>query len=277
MGSKRRPATRGQLSQQQWSDIRQAARLARTEGVTLSFHGVTISPPTSSAGTLQGSPVVREPRAQRKAEKGTTKDDGDGQQPMDTSDAPKVPSKRHQRSAQRLVDYQETQRAAKWKPMVQKMIWSIRREARDEIWCSWMRSGIARVKLRAVFWRAWTTPSDAVRETIRPPTPRCSKSTNLLEVSPRDRCILRRARLLSLAVPRASEQRHVEGWLGLVQENIRPISDDEGTEHDGDTAAAPGRVPPRTREAAGLNTPASSQRGGNKKTRGRRSDSRVYR
>ena len=87
----------------------------------------------------------------------------------------------------------------------------------------------------------------------------------------------RRARLLSLAVPRASVQRPVDGWLGLVQENIRPLSDDEVSEHDGDTAAAPGRVPPRTREAAGLNTPASSKRGGNKKTRGRRSESRAFR
>ena len=106
------------------------------------------------------------------------------------------------------------------------------------------------MKLRVVFWRAWTTPSDAVRATIRPPTLRCAKSTNLLEVSPRDRYILCRARLLSLAVPRASEQRPVDGWLGLVQENIRPLSDDEVSEHDGDTAATPGRVPPRTREAA---------------------------
>jgi hypothetical protein len=276
MKGKRRHATRGQLSQQQWQDIRQAARLARTEGVTLSFHGVTISPPTSSAGILQGGPVVREPRAQRKADSGTTKDDGDGQQPMDTSDAPKVPSKRQQRSAQRLVDFQDAQRAAKWMPMVQKMIWSIRREARDEIWCSWMRSGIARVKLRSVFWRAWTTPSDAVRATIRPPTPQRPKSTNLLEVSPRDRFILCRARLLSLAVPRASEQRPVEVWLGLVEE-LRPFSDDDENEHGGDTAVASGRVPPRTREAAGLHTPASSKRGGNKKTRGRRSDSRAYR
>ena len=36
-------AKRGCRSVRQWQDIRQAARLARTEGVTIELHGVTES------------------------------------------------------------------------------------------------------------------------------------------------------------------------------------------------------------------------------------------
>ena len=37
-------AKRGCLTARHWQDIRQAARLARSEGVTLITHGVTVAP-----------------------------------------------------------------------------------------------------------------------------------------------------------------------------------------------------------------------------------------
>ena len=37
-------AKRGCLNARQWQDIRQAARLARSEGVTLITHGITVTP-----------------------------------------------------------------------------------------------------------------------------------------------------------------------------------------------------------------------------------------
>ena len=44
MKDKRSVAKRGTMSKQHWEDLRQAARLARTESVTLTMHGVKIDP-----------------------------------------------------------------------------------------------------------------------------------------------------------------------------------------------------------------------------------------
>ena len=94
-------ANRGRLSERARDDIRFAARTAREEGVTLSLHGVTVS-------------CTRKPRASDK------KSCSNGQQKKSTAIVPSTPadesspaplSKRQQRSAQRLQEFQEKKRA----------------------------------------------------------------------------------------------------------------------------------------------------------------------
>ena len=101
---------RGMLSARAWEDLRQASRLAHAQGVTLFMHGVKIVPQERyvSKGDTTGS----KPRAAATTLT-TTERDGRKRQPtVPVGDARDQPSKRQQRSAQRLQDHREKQRAA---------------------------------------------------------------------------------------------------------------------------------------------------------------------
>jgi len=97
----------GCLSARQWSDIRQAARLVKSDGVRMTVHGVLLAPDsTSSAGKPQKG--TREP----KQNPANAPDEGKDCATMDTVDDRPALSKKQQRDAQRLADYREKQRVA---------------------------------------------------------------------------------------------------------------------------------------------------------------------
>ena len=116
-GSPTTAATRGRLSERAWADVRRAARLAREEGVKLCVHGVLVSPVLQK---LQHR-MIPGRRAthgrQQPAETAVQK------QSMPTAvdeASPPALSKRHQRSAERLQEYQEKKRAALVAELVSK-------------------------------------------------------------------------------------------------------------------------------------------------------------
>ena len=111
MGQKRSVAKRGTMSKQHWEDLRQAARLARTEGVTLTLHGVTIDPPKTARA--QGSGKVLEPPPHCAGKKGQASKADKESQPMDTTGDGTTLSKKQQRSTKRLSEFQEAKRAEK--------------------------------------------------------------------------------------------------------------------------------------------------------------------
>jgi hypothetical protein len=145
----------GSLSARQWQDIRQAARLARSEGVTLAMHGVRIS-----GGGLPAA-AEQQQTARRRPLPGT----GDGAQPMDleggaTPTATRSTSKQL-RDARKLEEFLERKRAERWLRFVQPLLKTDRWKHQQSVWTTWMRSRPspkrdARRKLRDVFWRAWT-------------------------------------------------------------------------------------------------------------------------
>ena len=146
MGQKRTASKRGTMSARHWADIRQAARLVRTEGVMLTLHGIEIHPPRAqavrSSQSSAGKAVEKKPEPE-----------DDGQQPMETV-ASNEPSKSQQRSARRLAEFIEKKRAARWSEMVQNALRLAREKLRADTWTAWMRSRLARAKLRKLLWRA---------------------------------------------------------------------------------------------------------------------------
>ena len=98
------------LSAWAWEDLRQASRLAHAQGVTLFMHGVKIVP--QERYVSKGDTTPSKPRAAATTLT-TTERDGRKRQPtVPVGDARDQPSKRQQRSAQRLQDHREKQRAA---------------------------------------------------------------------------------------------------------------------------------------------------------------------
>ena len=278
MGPKRSAAKRGTLGKQQWEDLRQAARLSRTEGVTLTFHGVQIDPP--KAARSQGSAKGLEP-AHRAGKKGQASKADEELQPMDTTDGGSKSSKNQQRSAQRLEDFQKAKRAEQcvehWQLMVRLVCRQIRAKLLADTWTGWMRSKCARTKLCRtlwpIVWREWTRPSEEVMAALEPAHRLANVKTNLKTCSARDAYILRKARrvLLPHNPPRGLGCRSVRiGWL-----RQRPAQDDASSEEEDDDNSGPSAVgvqPKASRKssAAGLQTPGSG-RSNRKKTRARQS------
>ena len=104
-------AKRGCRTERQWQDIRRLAWLARDEGVALTMHGITVTPPSLS--DKDKCPLVEGRNL-------TAVRDGREQQSLETSDpardaaadtAAAAPSSRQRRNAQRLLEYQQKVRA----------------------------------------------------------------------------------------------------------------------------------------------------------------------
>ena len=119
---------RGLLTARHWQDIRRAARLARSEGVTLILHGITIDP-TARGQENQPQPENTSPM--------TTVRDGSGQQPKGSighscenpiakQHERQPPSKKQrdqQRSLQRLHDHQQAKACGtRWLPLVRGLL-----------------------------------------------------------------------------------------------------------------------------------------------------------
>lgn len=108
-------AMRGRISERAWVDIRRAARIASTAGVTLRVHGVEVSGTAlmqrRMRTKMQGTNVQSKVPAASVAAPATH---------METSgEAPTPPlSKRQQRSKARLLEFQEKKREA----LVQKCV-----------------------------------------------------------------------------------------------------------------------------------------------------------
>jgi hypothetical protein len=149
----RRP--RGSLSARQWQEIRQAARLARSEGVEASRFGFTFRPApgsqtsrrpgeTEARGTVEPRPSMRQPST---------------------------------RNVRRAMDFQARQ---KWLPLVRRLLRVQRGKLCAGVWTSFMRLR----KLRGLLWREWTRPQFG-GSTVDPV---------LGELSHRDQFILAKAR-----------------------------------------------------------------------------------
>jgi len=159
-----RAVKHGTISARQWTDIRQAARLARSEGVEIHMHGVHISPPRwNMQQQQQQSRKPQQQQQQQQSGETCTVPDADAEQPMETDGCKASASKKQQRDAQRLQEFQGRKRAARWRHFTRRLVLTT-------VWTSWMRERpererqhAARRKLREALWlrcmwREWTRP-----------------------------------------------------------------------------------------------------------------------
>ena len=101
------PATakRGRLSERCWADILRATRVVREEGVALRVHGIEIF--------NKRKPLKMKKKVPRQEQKKPTETVAPTLPSTANGETPPPPrSKRKQRSAQRLLDFQEKKRAA---------------------------------------------------------------------------------------------------------------------------------------------------------------------
>jgi hypothetical protein len=256
----RTTATRGSLSARQWQDLRQAARLARSEGVSFTWHrdgSILISPApqvSNHAGNRQRGQQVERPAAPDPQPMDT--------QPMETVDSPRQQSKKQQRDAERLQKWRAkqpaSQSAARWSLLTKPLLWRVRRTHLDATFTAWMRTRLeARRMLRSVLWREWTRPQ------IEPPPLTVLSPASGIRVIPtglqilgarslRDEYILKRSRaLLHRVFDGTGPTRAIWWWLSrrdLARDSTPTLG-----------ARSPG--------AAGLTTPVSARN--RKKPRGR--------
>jgi hypothetical protein len=254
-------ATRGSTSARLWQDLRQYARLARSEGVSVERRpdgGILISPlPLTDSTNAAGNP-------QREREKKTKKaPDATGAEPMDTSGPPQ-PSKKQQRDVERAKKHQAlptSPSTARWTLLAQRLVRDARRLTRDSTHAAWKRSRTpeaqleARRKWRTLLWREWTRPRFAP-----PPMPvlpaGCIRIPTGVQVlgarSLRDEYLLSRARALSRAAG-ISVSYDIARWLRQPRLRQAPSNRIAGAK--------------TSPETAGLSTPVSS-RSRKKKSRG---------
>ena len=215
------------MSARQWQDLRQAARLSRSEGVRLEWRrdgSITISPLTPGSANAGNR--------QRQSQEQATRDrQSPERQPMDTVDSPRQPSKKQLRDAKRA----EADRAlraspfiARWKLLTQRLVWRANRLLLDSTFTRWMLLQSARQKIRRAVWREWTRRHIEPPTHIGPPGSRLrAKSQGLLVLglrSCRDDYILGRARAFARHCSGGS--RPVTGWLrsraGLADPTMSP-------------------------------------------------------
>ena len=281
------------LNARQWKDVRQAARLARSEGVSIVMHGVKIFPSNSTLSETAGGSHQQRAQPGRKNDTVTEARSSLGAAPMDANGAtqgtPKLSKKQQReetRSAARLSEYQKgkaaQQRTARWlllfQPILRQARWMIAQEA----WTGWMRSQAARLKtqlkLKGILWRAWTMQSKELKEQVKIPPhrdyPPASERvrTHLRTCSHRDVYILYRARAFAAHAPeKVNYTRHGMAWGKHNWDNHRPDNGDMSDDDDdgGGSPAVRQASTRRSREEAGLKTPTSAQKG-RRKPRGHR-------
>lgn len=255
-------------------EIRQLARLARSESVVIDRRrdgSITITPysldSTHKAGNRQ--------RGQQAEEKKTP--DAAAPQPMDLvgSESADKTSKKQQRDARRLQEFQEAKRreaqiTARWLLLTQRQLWAVRKASCNAVWTAWMarprkvaRPEVRR-KLRDLLWREWTRPQ------IEPPTLTSPRGWRAIPTglqvlgarSLRDEYIRERTRALCLRVGGRADgmSKALWAWMG----HRRKLDFDHSMGWNSPLAGT------RSPETAGLVTPASARnrkkasRGGSK-------------
>lgn len=140
----------GCVGARRWLDIRQAARVARTEGVTLNIHGITVSPCKPQLDIRQGP---------KRENAGVTMCDESKQQPVESGGAAcNKSSKVKERDARRLLEFQESKRplsaaSNRWALLVQKSVRVLQFHTRSTVWVEWMKQKPLRESLKAHFPR----------------------------------------------------------------------------------------------------------------------------
>jgi len=260
--------SRGSVSARQWSDIRQAARLARSEGVAVTWRrdgSLHISPLAPLKDSSHKAGIrLRESERSREATR-----DADTQ-PVDT-DGGEIKASKKQQKQERDTKRAVADRAlkasphmARWRLLISRRLWTARKATCDAVWAAWMRSRTpearleTRRKLRGLLWREWTRP-----QIEPPPSPSLPPGCRALPAglqalgarSLRDEYILTRVRAFthhpSIRSHRVSGlSKALWSWLGFQREM------------DFDRTHKAARSP----ETAGLTTPTSAR--SRKKTRG---------
>ena len=257
-----RPAvTRGSSSAHRWQDLRQYARLARSEGVSVEQRpdgGILITPlPLNDSTNAAGKP------RQGYGKKKETTLDASEPEPMDTHGSSQPP-KKQQRDVRRAMAFQArptSPSTARWTLLTQRLMRNARRMIRDSTHDAWKRSRTpeaqqeARRKWRALLWREWTRP-----RFVPPPMPvlpaGCVRIPTGVQVlgarSLRDEYLLSRARALSRAAG-ISVSYDIARWLRQPGLRQAPSNRSAGAK--------------TSQETAGVSTPVSS-RNRKKKSRG---------
>ena len=140
-------AIRGCLTARHWQDIRQAARLARCEGITLILHGVTVSPHVQEktpdvAHINMTTTAVLDRRGQKPKES-----IGNACEHLSEKQQQQQPTKKQreqQRSLGRLRTFNQAKACgARWQPLVQLLLRRDRANLRDIVWTAHMRHKLA--------------------------------------------------------------------------------------------------------------------------------------
>ena len=257
----RAAATRGSSSAHRWQDLRQYARLARSEGVSVERRpdgGILITP----LPLIDSTNATGKPQHEREKKKKSTPDAG--AEPMDTRGPAPQPSKKQQRDERRAKDDQALRASpfmARWTLLTQRLVRDARRTILDSTHLAWKRSRTpeaqleARRKWRALLWREWTRP-----RFVPPPMPAlpagCVRILTGVQVlgarSLRDEYLLSRARALSRAA-HISVSYDIARWLRQPGLRQAPSNRAAGAK--------------TSQETAGVSTPVSS-RSRKKKSRG---------
>jgi hypothetical protein len=147
-------ANRGFLSARHLQDIRKVARIARSEGISLTVHGVVVG----------GQEILHLQKHESSTGTNFTakKHDGCGSPPTETvGDACEKPTAKQQRSARRLEQYKAAKRAdvcnARWLRLATPLLRRTRAKLRGDVWTAHMRAKLAlRAKMGALFHRVWS-------------------------------------------------------------------------------------------------------------------------
>ena len=143
------PKRHGCIGARRWQDIRQAARVVRTEGVTLNVHGIIVSPETLGKD-LRPATATRSEKTV-----GTVPDTR--KQPVEpTGEACANMSKKKQRSMQRFLANRERMRPPsaaenRWALLAKKVMRVSNFHIRSRVWVEWMQDLPLREAMKATF------------------------------------------------------------------------------------------------------------------------------
>lgn len=133
-------APRGCLTARHWQDIRRAARLARSDGVSLIVHGVTVEPAARDKENLSQpqskstTTLVRSGRRQQPKEPiGDTCENPPAK--LQHEQQPPRKQREDERSLRRLREFQQAIACgARWQPLVRKLLRKERAISRADVW-----------------------------------------------------------------------------------------------------------------------------------------------
>jgi hypothetical protein len=172
-------ANGGFLSARHLADIRKVARIARSEGISLTVHGVIVG----SQDNLQ----LQKDESSTGTNMTAKMHDGRGSPPTNSDGgACEKPTAKQQRSTRRLEEYKEAKRAAacgaRWLLLAQPLLRRTRAKLRGDVWTAQMRAALAlRARMSAFFCRVWkhralVAPPDRDVMAPWPSTPQLSKT-----------------------------------------------------------------------------------------------------